>query len=120
MKKPLFLLASLFLLGACADPEPLLVIIPGIGIYYARKELGDYNLLHIAHAFHDFNRNHTIERTPQAERIITDAVLDTNGVKHSTLGRVNNPVGINHLDEQADKSRLLCLVKINDRHSRLL
>lgn len=78
-----------------------LVIILGIGIDNSREQLCNGYLLDIAHALHDINRHHAIERAPKTEGLLTDAILNTDGVKHSALGRVNNTVGIDHLDEQA-------------------
>ena len=89
----------------------LLVVILGIGIDDAGEQLSGCNLLHIGHPFHDVDGDHAVECAAQIVDFVIDAVLDTDSIKNSALTGMHLLVGIDHLNEEAHDSGLLCIVK---------
>lgn len=94
----------------------LLVVVMGIGIDDSGEQLGGKDLLGVAHALHHVDGYHAVEATSEREDLIADAILDTDGVEHGTLARVNIVVNIDHLNQQAHQRRLLSIGKINHCH----
>ena len=77
----------------------LVVIVTSVGIDDAGEQLGGNELLDIAHAFHDIDGHHAVERAAQTEGVVAYAILDADGVEDGAFVGMHLVVGIDHLND---------------------